>query len=135
MMDSLTGIKNGKTLESHMSKPTFIYTDDLGRKVYKVTNYYTVKTEEFVKVAEGEDPFDVWLDQGGIDHDKINQHILHEGPHTEAHYAEAFGNEHEVEYIGTVTYDEDNEYAEEDGDVILNDLVPEKVVDKTGTSC
>ena len=50
MMDSLVGNRNGKILESAMSKPTFLYKDDLGRKVYKVTSTYTVKTEEFVKV-------------------------------------------------------------------------------------
>ena len=116
-------------------KPDFIYKDDLGRKVYKVTNYYTVKTEEFVKVAEGEDPFDVWLDQGGINHSNIGTNLLHEGPHTEAYYVEAFNGDHDVEYVGTVAYNEDNEYAEEDGDVELNEWIEEKVVDKTGTSC
>ena len=117
------------------NKPTFIYKDDLGRKVYKVTNYYTVKTEEFVKVHEGEDPFDIWLDQGGINHDRIGYELLNEGPHTEAHDGEACNGDHKVEYVGTVAYNEDNEYAEEDGDVELNEWIEEKTVDKTGTSC
>ena len=70
MMDSLVGNRSGQTLESAMSEIS-LYKDDNGRKVYKVTTTYTVKTEEFVKVAEGEDPYDVWLDQGGLDYSKI----------------------------------------------------------------
>lgn len=127
MMDSLVGNRNGKILESAMSKPTFLYKDDLGRKVYKVTSTYTVKTEEFVKVAEGEDPYDVWLDQGGLDYSKVNQHCLNEGPHTEAYYAEAFTDGgSEVQYLGTVVAEYDEEYPDEVIDHVLDDTVPEK---------
>ena len=35
-------------------KEISLYKDDNGRKVYKVTTTYTVKTEEFVKIAEGD---------------------------------------------------------------------------------
>src|SRR5210317_65674 len=110
-----------------MSKPTFVYKDDLGRKVYKISQTYTVKTEEFVKVAEGEDPYDVWLDQGGIDYSTINQNCLHEGPHTEAYYAEAFTDGGgDVEYLGTVVAEYDEEYKDEIIDYVIDDTVPEK---------
>jgi hypothetical protein len=104
----------------------YLYKDDLGRKVYKVTNTYTVKTEEFVKVAEGEDPFDIWLDQGGLNYDMINQHCLNEGPHTEAYYAEAFTDGGgDVEYLGTVVPEYDEEYKDEIVDYILDETIPE----------
>jgi len=91
-----------------------LYKDDLGRKVYKITKTYTIKTEEFVKVHEGEDPVDIHIDQGGIDYSKINTLCLHEGPHTQAYYAEAFDNcDTEAEYMGTVVEEsEDDGYAE-----------------------
>lgn len=96
-----------------------LYQDDKGKRVYKISQTYTVKTEEFVKVAEGEDPFDVWLDQGGIDHSTINIHCLHEGPMMKAHYIEAFSeDDHDVEYMGTVVEDADDEY----GDLIVDDV-------------
>ena len=125
MMDSLVGNRNGKILESAMSKVD-LYSSDNGKKVYKVTQYYTVKTEHFVKVAEGEDPFDIWLDQGGIDHDKIGQDILHEGPHCDAHYAEAFSDDHKVEYLGKVVPEYDEEYKDEIIDYVLDEYAPEK---------
>ena len=104
-----------------------LYKDDEGRKVYKITHTYTVKTEEFVKVVEGEDPFDIWLDQGGLDYSTISQHNLNEGPHTEAHYAEAFSNgAPEVEYQGTVVPEYDEEYKDEVIDYVLDETIPEK---------
>lgn len=112
-------------------KEISLYKDDNGRKVYKVTTTYTVKTEEFVKVAEGEDPFDIWLDQGGLDYSKINQHCLHEGPHTEAYYAEAFTDGgSEVKYVGTVVPEYDEEYKDEIVDYVLDDTIPEKSLEK-----
>jgi hypothetical protein len=103
-----------------------LYKDDEGKKVYKITNTYTVKTEEFVKCAEGEDPFDIWLDQGGIDHSQIHTNLLNEGPHTEAHYIEAFNGETETEYQGTVVPEYDEEYKDEIIDYVLDDCIPEK---------
>jgi hypothetical protein len=112
-------------------KSISLYKDDLGRKVYKVTTTYTVKTEEFVKVAAGEDPFDIWLDQGGLDYNKVNQYCLHEGPHTEAYYAEAFTDGgSDIEYQGTVVPEYDEEYKDEIVDYILDETISEKEVDK-----
>ena len=107
-----------------MAREITLYRDDVGRKVYKITSTYTVKTEEFVKVAEGEDPHDIWLDQGGLDYSKVNQHCLHEGPHTEAHYAEAFTDgSSSVEYMGTVVPEYDEEYKDEIVDYRLDDTI------------
>jgi hypothetical protein len=109
-----------------MSTKIFLYSSDNGRKVYKVTHTYTIHTEEFVKVAAGEDPFDIWLDQGGIDNSQISQQLLHEGPHTEAAYAEAFSNgAPTIEYMGTVVPEYDEEYTDEIIDHILDDTIPE----------
>ena len=38
--------------------------------------------------------------------------------------------DHEMEYVGTVTNDPDDEYAEEDGNVIVNTDEPEKQPEK-----
>ena len=104
-----------------------LYKDDEGKKVYKISNTYTVKTEEFVKCAEGEDPFDIWLDQGGLDHSQITNSLINEGPHTEVHYCEAFSNsDHETEYMGTVVPEYDEEYTDEVIDHVLDDTIPEK---------
>jgi hypothetical protein len=116
-----------KIMEGMTMSEISLYKDDNGRKVYKITNTYTVKTEEFVKVAEGEDPFDIWLDQGGLDYSKINQYCLNEGPHTEAHYAEAFQDGGiETKYLGTVVPEYDEEYKDEIVDYVLDDTIPEK---------
>ena len=108
----------GNTISIKGGTMTEVYMDsrDVGKKVYKVRKTYTITTEEFVKVAEGQDPFDVWLDQGGIDYDKVNRDILNEGMDTQAYYAEAFdGGDHEIEYMGMVeevTDEDDPDYKE-----------------------
>ena len=111
-----------------MQDVTF-YKDDDGKKVYKVRTVYTLVTEEIVKCAsdEGENPFDIWLDQGGIDHDKINQYIMHEGKHCEPIYAEVMTgmNENTVKYLGTVQPDIDPE-TDEVYDYWLDESIDEK---------
>ena len=108
-----------------------LYKSDQGKKVYKVTHTYTIHTEEYVKVEEGEKPFEIWLDQGGIDHSHISHMILNEGPHTEAVYAEAFDNgSPTVEYMGTVVPEYDEEYTDEIVDYVLDETIPQKEVDK-----
>ena len=98
-------------MQKIQSRDIDLYEDDKGKRVYKIATTYTVKTEEFVKVAEGEDPFDIWLDQGGIDHSRINTQCLHEGPMMKAHYVEAFSDTpNEPEYMGTVIEDPEDEY-------------------------
>ena len=108
----------GNTISIKGGTMTEVYMDsrDVGKKVYKVRMTYTITTEEFVKVTDGQDPFDVWLDQGGIDYDRVNKDILSEGMDTQAYYAEAHSDgDHEIEYMGMVeeVADEDDpEYKE-----------------------
>ena len=66
-----------------------------------------------------------------MDYSKINQYCLNEGPHTEAHYAEAFvDGGGDVKYMGTVVPEYDEEYKDEIVDYVLDDTIPEKSLEK-----
>ena len=70
---------------------------------------------------------DLFIEKGGINHDKITTDITDENDGVTTHYVEADYDESVTEYLGKVTYTDD-EYAEENGDVEINTDAPEKDV-------
>ena len=104
----------------------FLGKDDEGKNVYKVTNNYILKTEQIVKAKDEEEAFDQWLDNGGLDHDAINDGLMKAMGDVETYYVEAFSDgDHDIKYQGKVVKDpdeEDDEYPL----LIVDDLAPEK---------
>ena len=93
---------------------------ELGKNLYSKTTYYRVAIEQHV-IAKDQDEADaLFLEHGGIDHDAV-QNIAQDGMGVETTVCDAdYMDSDTTAYLGKVAYDEDNEYAEEDGDVVID---------------
>jgi hypothetical protein len=62
----------------------------------------------------------MFLEHGGIDHSAVNN-IAEDGMGVETTVCDAnYTDSSNTEYLGKVAHDEDNEYAVEDGDVVID---------------
>ena len=100
--------------------------NDLGKNLYSKKTYYTVMIEQHV-IADNKDQADeMFLEHGGIDHSAVNN-IAQDGMGVETTVCDAnYSDSGNTEYLGKVAYDEDNEYAEEDGDVVIDPYADEE---------
>ena len=94
--------------------------NDLGKNLYTKKTYYTVMIEQHV-IADNKDQADeMFLEHGGIDHSAVNN-IAQDGMGVETTVCDANSTDSSnTEYLGKVAHDEDNEYAVEDGDVVID---------------
>jgi hypothetical protein len=92
--------------------PLTFFSYDNGKKVYKIKQYYTLTVEQYVKANDRDNAFDVWLDNGGIIHDKITRHLTQEDfDNCETSFIDVDTPDTKVEYIGTVSrVSEDDPY-------------------------
>jgi hypothetical protein len=99
--------------------------NDLGKNLYTKKTYYTVMIEQHV-IADNKDQADeLFLEHGGIDHSAVNN-IAQDGNGVETTVCDAnYTDSDTTSYLGKVAFDEDNEYAEEDGDVVIDTYAPE----------
>jgi hypothetical protein len=110
-----------------------VYSDkDVNKNLYRKKTYYTLVVEQEV-LAKDKDEADKLFGECGIDHSQINHEITEtkDGVETymvDANYTES-GN---TEYIGKVLYTDD-EHAEEDGDVELDQYADEVMPDAVDT--
>ena len=100
--------------------------NDLGKNLYTKKTYYTVMREQHV-IADNKDQADeLFLEHGGIDHSAVNN-IAQDGNGVETTVCDAnYTDSGNTEYLGKVAFDEDNEYAEEDGDVVIDPYAEEE---------
>ena len=100
--------------------------NDLGKNLYTKKTYYTVMIEQHV-IADNKDQADeMFLEHGGIDHSAVNN-IAQDGMGVETTVCDAnYTDSGNTEYLGKVAFDEDNEYAEEDGDVVIDPYAEEE---------
>jgi len=110
-----------------------IFTDkDVNKNLYRKKTYYNLVIEQEV-LAKDKDEADKLFSECGIDHSQINHEITEtkDGVETymvDANYTES-GN---TEYIGKILYTDD-EHAEEDGDVELDQYADEVMPDVVDT--
>ena len=110
-----------------------IFTDkDVNKNLYRKKTYYNLVIEQEV-IAKDKDEADKLFAECGIDHSQINHEITEtkDGVETymvDANYTES-GN---TEYMGKVLYTDD-EHAEEDGDVELDQYADEVMPDAVDT--
>jgi hypothetical protein len=100
--------------------------NDLGKNLYTKKTYYTVMIEQHV-IADNKDQADeMFLEHGGIDHSAVSN-IAQDGMGVETTVCDAnYTDSGNTEYLGKVAFDEDNEYAEEDGDVVIDPYAEEE---------
>ena len=99
--------------------------EDLGKNLYRKKTYYTLVIEQDV-LANDEDEADRLFQDSGINHEKINTELTEENNGVETYYVDAnYTDSGKTEYIGKVNYDPMDDDAEENGDVIIDDMAPE----------
>ena len=105
--------------------------EDLGKNLYRKKTYYTLCIEQEV-LANNKEEADKLLIDCGIDHSQINHEITETKNGVETYMVDAdYLESNDTEYYGKVVYNEDNEYAKEDGDVEIDTLVSETDVHTT----
>lgn len=98
----------------------FYTKSDLGKNVYRKKTYYTLVVEQDV-LAKDQDEADRLLTECGIDYEQINNSLAEEKNGVETWMVDAnYDESGDTEYLGKVVYDPDDEYAEEDGSVVLD---------------
>lgn len=84
--------------------PFSLWSEDDGKKVFKVKQYYTLTVEQYVKAKDRDEAFDIWLDNGGIIHDKITRYLTQESfNECETSFIDTNTPETNIEYVGTIT--------------------------------
>ena len=98
--------------------------EDLGKNLYRKKTYYTLVIEQEV-LAKDKDEADKKLCDNGIDHSQINHEITETKDGVETYMVDAnYSDSDTTEYLGKVSYTDD-EYAEENGDVEIDQYADE----------
>ena len=77
----------------------YVRAEDLGKNAYRKRTYYTLLVEQDVLAKSQDEADELFRDGGGINYDKITSDLV---------------------LAGKVVLNPDNDYAEEDGDVVLD---------------
>ena len=102
-----------------------ITQNDLGQNLYRKRAYYTVVIEQDV-LASDQDEADVLFQDSGIDHQKITKDITEEQGNVQTYYVDAnYTDSEPTTYLGKVNFDPMDDDAQENGDVIIDDMAPE----------
>ena len=120
-----------------MSQLTDVYInkEDLGKNLYRKKTYYTLCIEQDVLAKNQDEADNLFSDNGGINHDKINKDLTDANNGVETYMVDANYTESDnTKFLGKVVYDEYDglENAKENGDVEIdtyaleNDIINEK---------
>jgi hypothetical protein len=114
---------------------SIVYTDkDVNKNLYRKKTYYTLVIEQEVLAKDKDEADQLFLDKGGIDHSQINHEITQTGDGVETHMVDAnYSESGNTEYMGKVLYAEDDEHAEEDGNVEIDTYADEVMPDVVDT--
>jgi len=106
-----------------------IYTkENIGKNLYRKKTYYTLVVEQEVLAKDKDEADQKFLDDGGIDHSQINHEITTTKNSVETYMVDAnYSDSDTTEYLGKVSYTDD-EYAEENGDVEIDQYADEKAL-------
>jgi len=104
----------------------FFTKEDLGKNLYSKKTYYTVMIEQHVLANDSDDADKLFLDGGGIDYDNVNSSLAEATGGVETTVVDAnYTDSDTTTFLGKVAYDEDDEYAEEDGSVVIDTYAEE----------
>lgn len=98
----------------------FFTKKDLGKNLYSKKTYYTVMIEQHVLANDSDDADKLFLDGGGIDHNNIFDLAVQTGGVETTVVDANYTDSDTTTFLGKVAYDEDDEYAEEDGSVVID---------------
>lgn len=106
-----------------MTTKTKLYprAEDLGKNAYRKKTYYTLVVEQDVLAKDQDEADELFRDGGGINHDRITADLVLEDKGVETVMVDAnYTGATDTEYLGKVVLNPDNDYAKEDGDVVLD---------------
>ena len=103
----------------------FFTKKDLGKNLYSKKTYYTVMIEQHVLANDSDDADKLFLDGGGIDHNNIFDLAENSGGVETTVVDANYTDSDTTTFLGKVAYDEDDEYAEEDGSVVIDTYAEE----------
>ena len=98
----------------------FFTKKDLGKNLYSKKTYYTVMIEQHVLANDSDDADKLFLDGGGIDYNNIFDLAENSGGVETTVVDANYTDSDTTTFLGKVAYDEDDEYAEEDGSVVID---------------
>ena len=106
-----------------MTKISKLYPriENLGYNAYRKKTYYTLVVEQDVLARSEDEANDLFRDGGGINYDRITADLALEDKDVETVIVDAnYTGTTDTEYLGKVVLNPDNDYAKEDGDVLLD---------------
>jgi len=111
------------------------FTDkDVNKNLYRQKTYYTLVIEQEVLAENKAEADHKFTDFGGIDHSQINPEITTQKEGVETYMVDAnYSDSGKTEYKGKVLYDADDEHAEEDGNVEIDEYADEVMPDVVDT--
>jgi hypothetical protein len=104
-----------------MKTKLYVRAEDLGLNAYRRKTYYTVVVEQDVLAKNEDEAYNLFREHGGINYDKITTDLALENKGVETVLVDAnYTGGTDVEYMGKVVLNPDNDHAKEDGDVTLD---------------
>jgi len=111
------------------------FTDkDVNKNLYRQKTYYTLVVEQEVLAENKAEADHKFMDFGGIDHSQINPEITVQKEGVETYMVDAnYKESGDIKYVGKILYDADDEHAEEDGNVEIDEYADEVMPDAVDT--
>jgi hypothetical protein len=105
-----------------MKTKLYVRAEDLGKNAYRKRTYYTLLVEQDVLARNKDEADELFRDGGGVNYDRIMRDLTLEDKGVETVIVDATytGDTGNTEYMGKVVLNPDNDYAKEDGDVVLD---------------
>jgi hypothetical protein len=111
---------------SEVKTEVFFTKDNLGKNLYTKKTYYTLCIEQHVLADDKDAADDLFLENGGINHDEVTDKLAIAKNGVETTIVDAdYDESGSTEYLGKVAYDKDDYFAEEDGNVIVDTDIDE----------
>lgn len=102
---------------------------DIGKNIYKVTSYRTVKLEQYIKAKDENEAFDMYLNKGGIVYSKVNVDMTEQNEDVSTSYIDiGIDDTTETAYVGKIVSDPESDYAD---DVVVDEHASEHETLKT----
>jgi len=94
---------------SKVETDVMYFKDDVGKNLYRKKTYYTLVVEQDVLAKDKDEADKLFLDHGGLDHDKVTKDMALTSDGVETYIVDANYTESDTtKYLGKVKYDTDN---------------------------
>ena len=94
---------------SKVDTDVYTFKDDVGKNLYRKKTYYTLVVEQDVLAKDKDEADKLFLDHGGLDHDKVTKDMAQTSDGVETYMVDAnYVESDTTKYIGKVKYDDDN---------------------------